>query len=93
MTPAQHTAPEAMVEKVVIGLATLYLGNWQDVSNLPRPAAIISDPPYGQSVNTNVRRNGERSTGSGGPIREREVPYPTGIAGDDRPFDPLRSCP
>lgn len=74
------------VEK--IGLATLYLAEWQECDGLPRPAAIISDPPYGQRVNTNVRRNGGRSTGGGGPIKERPVPYPTGIVGDDKPFDP-----
>lgn len=76
-------------DKIVIGSATLYLGDCREV--LPEIGginAVISDPPYGQAVNTNVRRNGNRSTGAGGPIRERPVPYPLGIVGDDAPFDP-----
>lgn len=72
-----------------IGLATLYLGMWEDVPNLPRPAAIISDPPYGQSVKTNIRRNDlRRPPGGGGIIRDRPIPYPDGIIGDTDPFDP-----
>ena len=71
-----------------IGRATLYLGDWREVPDLQTPAAIISDPPYGQRLKTNVRGNGGRTTGSGGPIKERPVPYPTGIVGDDKPFDP-----
>ena len=77
-----------MSRPVIIGNATLYLGEWQSVAGLPRPAAIVSDPPYGQRVNTNVRRNGGRRTGSGGLIQERSAPYPVGMAGDSKPFDP-----
>lgn len=75
-----------------IGLATLHLAEWQDVHDLPRPAAIISDPPYGQAVNTNVSKkadpdgarykaNGARNLASGGKN------YPE-IRGDGRPFNP-----
>ncbi|GAN95353.1 cytosine-specific DNA methylase [Komagataeibacter europaeus NBRC 3261] len=72
-----------------IGLATLYLGKWQEIPDLPYPAAVISDPPYGQSVNTNVRRGDVRipKTG-GGAIKDRAHLYPSGIYGDDEPFDP-----
>lgn len=42
-----------------IGMATLYLGDCRDImSTLARPDAICSDPPYGQSQNTNVRGAG-----------------------------------
>ncbi len=38
-----------------IGSATLYLGDSREiVPELPRPAALIGDPPYGQGQNTNV---------------------------------------
>lgn len=73
-----------------IGLATLYLGKWQDVPDLPRPAAIITDPPYGQKLNTNVRAKNKPHPGIGrkGTIKVRPIPYPKGIVGDDGPFDP-----
>lgn len=42
-----------------IGNATLYLGDCREVlPTLQRPAAIISDPPYGQRQNTNVVQKG-----------------------------------
>ena len=38
-----------------IGRATLYLGDCREILPLiERPAAIVSDPPYGQGLNTNV---------------------------------------
>lgn len=38
---------------------TLYLGDCREVlTTLPRPAAVISDPPYGQKQNTNVTHSG-----------------------------------
>ena len=40
-----------------IGNATLILADCREVM-LPRPAAIISDPPYGQKQNTNVIQKG-----------------------------------
>jgi len=40
-----------------IGLATLYLGDCREIApTLPRPAAVISDPPYGMAANTNSER-------------------------------------
>jgi DNA modification methylase len=37
-----------MIRKEVIGLATLYLGDCREIApGLDRPAAVISDPPYG----------------------------------------------
>ena len=37
-----------MHEKVTIGLAELWLGDCREIApTLPRPAAVISDPPYG----------------------------------------------
>lgn len=38
-----------------IGMATLFLGDCREIApTLERPAAIITDPPYGQRQNTNV---------------------------------------
>lgn len=38
-----------------IGNATLYLGDCREIlPTLPRPDAIVCDPPYGQGLNTNV---------------------------------------
>jgi DNA modification methylase len=43
------------VEK--IGLATLYLGDCREIApGLERPAAVISDPPYGMAWNTDTTR-------------------------------------
>lgn len=43
------------VEK--IGLATLYLGDCREIApSLPRPAAVISDPPYGMAWDTDTTR-------------------------------------
>lgn len=40
-----------------IGLATLYFGDCREIApSLDRPAALISDPPYGQKLKTNVLR-------------------------------------
>ena len=72
-----------------IGDCRLILGDCRQVISVIGPTdAVVSDPPYGQSLKTNVRGNGNRSTGAGGPIRERLVPYPSGMAGDDQPFEP-----
>ncbi|QEH97260.1 site-specific DNA-methyltransferase [Gluconobacter thailandicus] len=72
-----------------IGLATLCLGKWQDVPNLPRPAAIITDPPYGQKLKTNSGvRSPRPRPGRSGILKPRAIPYPEGIIGDDKPFDP-----
>lgn len=91
--------------KEVIGNATLYLGDCRDVlPTLQRPDAILSDPPYGQAVNTNVvsaggsrkaviydkRREGAAHRYAGGGLHSTGLArqWPKGIAGDDKPFDP-----
>jgi site-specific DNA-methyltransferase (adenine-specific)/modification methylase len=64
-------------ECVRIGGATLWLGDCREIApTLPRPAAVIADPPYGQRLKTNVRVKGQPSKD-----------YPP-ILGDDQPFDP-----
>ncbi len=62
----------------VIGDCTLILGDCREV-DLPRDAAIVSDPPYGISY----------QRGAGGKClsrRHNDAP----IHGDDQPFDPAR---
>lgn len=82
-----------MSEVVTIGSATLYRGDCRELlPSLPKCAAVISDPPYGQAYKVNtfyaggtresavVQRNGKVLT---------MLPntYPD-IMGDDEPFDP-----
>ena len=82
-----------MTEVVTIGNATLYHGDCRELLPLlPKCAAVISDPPYGQAYKVNtfcaggtresavVQRNGKVLT---------MLPntYPD-IMGDDEPFDP-----
>ena len=63
-----------------IGLATLYLGDCREIAPLlPRPAAVISDPPYGIGY---VRGGGGRGFQAG----RRKVW--SEIVGDDADFDP-----
>jgi site-specific DNA-methyltransferase (adenine-specific) len=62
------------VEK--IGNATLYLGDCRDIlPGLERPAAVISDPPYGQRLTL------RKSKGAG--WRDWHP-----LIGDNTPFDP-----
>jgi site-specific DNA-methyltransferase (adenine-specific) len=66
------------IDRVVVGDATLYLGDCARIAPLTGPFdAIVTDPPYGQALKTNVRR-------SAGDAKR----YPDRIAGDDAPFDP-----
>ena len=45
------------MEKVVIGLAELYCGDCLEIlPTLPSVAAVITDPPYGISYQTNHRK-------------------------------------
>ena len=70
--------------KEVIGNAVLYLGDCREVlPTLERPAAIISDPPYGMKWNPDATRfsGGHNPLVRGGSARRP-------ITGDDRPFDP-----
>lgn len=65
-------------EKVIIGDATLYLGDCRDIlPSLDKPAAIVTDPPYGI---------GFHHGGGGGnlfPSKKTDK-----IHGDDQSFDP-----
>ena len=72
-----------MTTAVQIGLATLYLGdNRAIVPTLPRPAALIGDPPYGQRHKVNVTSRGARR-------RFTQVqPDYSSMRGDGAPFDP-----
>jgi site-specific DNA-methyltransferase (adenine-specific) len=71
-----------MIRKEVIGLATLYLGDCREIApGLDRPAAVISDPPYGQAY---------KGSG-GGQGRARRLQWAM-IEGDSAPFDPTELC-
>jgi site-specific DNA-methyltransferase (adenine-specific) len=63
-----------------IGLATLYLGDCREIApTLERPAAVISDPPYGIGF----------AYGGGGGCLARSTQFAhVVIHGDDAPFDP-----
>lgn len=63
---------------------TLYLGDCREIApTLPRPAAVISDPPYGMSASVDSSRF------SGGATRRGAGrDYGAAIIGDDEPFDP-----
>lgn len=70
------------VEK--IGLATLYLGDCREIApTLPRPAAVISDPPYGVAWNTDSTR-----FCGGAQVVKRGKDWGGQIVGDREPFDP-----
>jgi site-specific DNA-methyltransferase (adenine-specific)/modification methylase len=70
------------VEK--IGLATLYLGDCREIApGLERPAAVISDPPYGIAFQwANKLRVGSNLAGSA-----KNQPKWDNIVGDDAPFE------
>lgn len=47
-----------------IGLATLYLGDCREIApTLPRPAAVISDPPYGVAMRRGDSKIGQEIAG------------------------------
>lgn len=65
-----------------IGLATLYLGDCREIApTLPRPTAVISDPPYGIAYEKGA---GGKAGAYAGPVKRNIEP----IAGDADPFDP-----
>lgn len=83
-----------MTNAVIIGNATLYLGDCRDIlPTLPRVDAVISDPPYGQSLKTNIsyaagtKKRMVQQRG-GGAIEVNPRVWPSKIHGDDEPFDP-----
>jgi site-specific DNA-methyltransferase (adenine-specific) len=78
-----------------VGPATLYLGDAREiVPTIERPAAILTDSPYGQRVKTNVRyaggARGKPVPQPSGGFHKMLMPneWPEGIEGDDEDFDP-----
>lgn len=69
-----------ITDPVVIGNATLYLGDCSAVLPTIRADAIITDPPYGMDYNTDSRR-------FKGPRGGHKASW-GGIQGDAEPFDP-----
>lgn len=69
------------VKPVVIGNATLYLGDCLEIlPTLPKVDAVITDPPYGVNERTNRGIHGR-----GFLVRANDYAQ---IHGDDAPFDP-----
>ncbi len=65
-----------------IGLAELYLGDCREIApTLERPAAVISDPPYGVSERTDRKAKGRSKL-----AECNDFPA---VFGDDAPFDPV----
>lgn len=82
-----------MNSPVVIGNATLYLGDCLDIlPALPKVDAVITDPPYGQAYKVNTFYKGGTRTSAvvqrnGKALKMTPNTYPD-ILGDDAPFDP-----
>lgn len=77
----------------VIGKATLYLGDCRDIlPSLPPIAAIITDPPYGQSYKVNTfYKGGSRESAviqRNGKTLNVMPNLHAEIDGDEEPFDP-----
>lgn len=83
-----------MVKKVEIGAAVLYLGDCMEIMpGLPRPAAIVTDPPYGIGYKHSGRSSPRRIINNEGRVTGNEransgYSKSEAILGDDRPFDP-----
>ena len=76
-----------MTDPVIIGNATLYLGDCREIlPTLPKVDAVITDPPYGMNFDTDSRRF-SGFTQDGLPPRG-EGRGDRLIYGDDEPFDP-----
>lgn len=74
--------PVPWKRREVIGLATLYLGDCREIApTLARPAAVISDPPYGMAADTDYTRFSGGQTPRG--VGSLHAP----IVNDDVPFD------
>ena len=72
------------MRKEVIGAATLYLGDCREIlPTLPRPDALITDPPYGIAFS---HAGGDVRGIGGGKYATKFADVK--IAGDDAPFDP-----
>ena len=75
-----------MSDPVVIGDATLYLGDCLEIlPTLPKVDAVVTDPPYG--INFNHSGAHGRFSGQGVTQAARARGNPP-IVGDNRPFDP-----
>ena len=75
------------LEKVVIGNATLWLGDCREVlPKIERSAALISDPPYGIGY-VHSGNNPRKSKVLGGGLVSHGAKVAP-IIGDDQPFDP-----
>lgn len=68
------------MRKEVIGAATLFLADSEDVALWPTDAAVVTDPPYGIGYKSGP--NSSSSISTTGKRFERR------IRGDDKPFDP-----
>lgn len=77
-----------MNSPVVIGNATLYLGDCREIlPTLPKVDAVITDPPYGIAYQHSGGGKGvHAAVKRGDPDSARNANRP--IAGDDEPFDP-----
>jgi len=76
-------APAPWRRREQIGLATLYLGDCREIApTLPRPAAVISDPPYGVPVML------ASDFGARGPARLKNGRDWGALVGNDQEFDP-----
>jgi site-specific DNA-methyltransferase (adenine-specific) len=91
MVSAAVDAPAAWKRREVIGLATLYLGDCREiVPTLPRPAAVISDPPYGVSIKRGDSKNRDAIEGDEVPPDVRWMAdYPAVIWGANNFCDQL----
>lgn len=78
---------------VIIGRATLYLGDCRDIlPTLPEVDAVVTDPPYGQNHKVNTfHKGGTRDKAvvkrNGSTLMVRPNVHPE-IDGDKEPFDP-----
>lgn len=75
------------MKPVIIGNATLYLGDCREIlPALPKVDAVITDPPYGIDYN----HGGGNRFGAVGVTRAARLRGTPKIIGDDEPFDPAR---
>lgn len=83
-----------VAEKVVIGNAELWHGDCRELRPTLQPVdAVISDPPYGQKLKTNIAyASGTKKRmvpqRGGGSLEVSPQVWPDTIHGDDEPFDP-----
>lgn len=71
-----------MANPVIIGNATLYLGDCRDILPSLQPAAIVCDPPYGMSYKSSHNNSPKRAA-----LTRRDGNFAQ-IQGDCEAFDP-----